>query len=126
MGGPQLLQKVQFQRCVPVPVAQKRHCFAPELLGMYGRLCSRKRWKFSELSVSRMERGCIREGIVRIKGNDAYELLAVEAGVHRAQKVPETEAGEGSCKHGAWKQKCTARKSIESRIGIREIYVRGH
>jgi peptide chain release factor 1 len=66
--------------------------FAAELLRMYTRFAERHGLKVEHLSVSDAVLGGIREAIVSIKGGDAYGLFRRESGVHRVQRVPETEA----------------------------------
>jgi peptide chain release factor 1 len=66
--------------------------FASDLLRMYLRLCERKRWKTDTLSMSSAPMGGIKEVVVLVIGNDVYGRLKHEGGVHRVQRVPETEA----------------------------------
>lgn len=58
---------------------------------MYSRLASRRKWKLRPLSRSDASRGGIRELILRVSGLDTARLLHSEAGVHRVQRVPQTE-----------------------------------
>jgi peptide chain release factor 1 len=66
--------------------------FGRDLFEMYRKYVERNRWQFivSDLSVS--ERGGFKEVIVNVKGDGAYRHLQYEAGGHRVQRVPETEA----------------------------------
>jgi peptide chain release factor 1 len=66
--------------------------FARDLYEMYRKYSEKNRWQFivSDFSVS--ERGGFKECIVNLKGNGAYRHLQYEAGGHRVQRVPETEA----------------------------------
>jgi len=66
--------------------------FAQDLYRMYARYAERKRWKTEILSQSLSERGGFKEVIFRIAGRGAYSRLKFESGVHRVQRVPETEA----------------------------------
>ena len=66
--------------------------FAQDLYRMYARYAERKRWKTEILSQSLSERGGFKEVIFRIAGKGAYSRLKFESGVHRVQRVPETEA----------------------------------
>jgi peptide chain release factor 1 len=66
--------------------------FAGELYKMYLRYAERHRWKTEEMSASRSEKGGYKEVIFRIAGQGAYSRLKFESGVHRVQRVPETEA----------------------------------
>ncbi|RMD46161.1 MAG: peptide chain release factor 1 [Aquificota bacterium] len=66
--------------------------FAAELLRMYQRYTEKNGWKFEVLSIHHNDRGGIKEAIVLIKGEGAYSKLKYESGVHRVQRVPETES----------------------------------
>ncbi len=66
--------------------------FAAELLRMYQRYAEKNGWKFEVLSIHHNDRGGIKEAIVLIKGEGAYSKLKYESGVHRVQRVPETES----------------------------------
>jgi len=66
--------------------------FVADLLNMYLRYAERKGWETEILSASPTDLGGFREVIVNIKGQDVYQYLSFEAGVHRVQRVPKTEA----------------------------------
>ena len=66
--------------------------FAADLFRMYARYAERKRWKLEILSQSGSEKGGFKEVIFRIAGRGAYSRLKHESGVHRVQRVPQTEA----------------------------------
>jgi peptide chain release factor 1 len=66
--------------------------FAAALLRMYLRYAERNRWQFETISESPSDLGGFKEVIVRIIGHGAYSRLKFESGVHRVQRVPETEA----------------------------------
>jgi peptide chain release factor 1 len=66
--------------------------FAGDLLRMYLRYAERQDWQTELLSESPSELGGYREVIVRIAGEAVYARLKFESGVHRVQRVPETEA----------------------------------
>ncbi len=66
--------------------------FASDLLRMYGRYAETKGWKMEILSQSTTGRGGLKEVISLIQGDQVYSRLKYEAGVHRVQRVPETEA----------------------------------
>jgi peptide chain release factor 1 len=66
--------------------------FAAEILRMYQRFSERQRWKFDLLSVSESGVGGMKEGIALIEGESVFSRLKHEAGVHRVQRVPQTEA----------------------------------
>ncbi|HYB51006.1 MAG TPA: peptide chain release factor 1 [Burkholderiaceae bacterium] len=66
--------------------------FAAGLLRMYMRYAERKGWQTEMISESGSDLGGYKEVIVRIIGRGAYSQLKFESGVHRVQRVPETEA----------------------------------
>ncbi len=66
--------------------------FAAELYRMYEKYASRHGWKLEALSSSPSERGGFKEIVAAIEGDGAYAHLKFESGVHRVQRVPETEA----------------------------------
>jgi len=66
--------------------------FAADLFRMYTRYAERHGWKTEVLSASESERGGFKEVIFEVKGEGAYSRLKYESGVHRVQRVPETEA----------------------------------
>ena len=65
--------------------------FAGELMRMYMRYAEDKGWKTSVVSSSETELGGLKEAIIEISGEDVYGHLKWESGVHRVQRVPETE-----------------------------------
>lgn len=65
--------------------------FAGDLLRMYTRYAEQKRWKVELLDESRNEQGGYKEVVVAIKGVNVYREMKYEMGVHRVQRVPETE-----------------------------------
>jgi peptide chain release factor 1 len=66
--------------------------FAAELFRMYGRYADRRAWKWQLLSAHETDSGGMREVILEIQGDGAYSRLKYEGGVHRVQRVPETES----------------------------------
>ena len=66
--------------------------FAAEMLRMYGRYAERQRWRFDVLDVSESGIGGMKEAIVLIEGDKVYSKMKHESGVHRVQRVPQTEA----------------------------------
>jgi peptide chain release factor 1 len=66
--------------------------FAADLFRMYARYAERQRWKTETLSTSESGVRGLREVIFEISGRGAYSRLKYEGGVHRVQRVPETEA----------------------------------
>jgi peptide chain release factor 1 len=66
--------------------------FGMDLLRMYRMYAERMRWKSEIIEINDTEIGGIKEVVVLIKGKGAYSRLKYESGVHRVQRVPETEA----------------------------------
>lgn len=66
--------------------------FAAELFRMYTRYAEHHGWKVELLSLSETGLGGIKEVVASINGRGAYSRLKYEGGVHRVQRVPETEA----------------------------------
>jgi peptide chain release factor 1 len=66
--------------------------FAHELYRMYARYAERKRWQTEILNASESEKGGFKEVVFEVRGEGAYSRLKYESGVHRVQRVPETEA----------------------------------
>ena len=66
--------------------------FAGELVRMYSMYAERHRWKVEMLSVNEMELGGVKEAVFMLQGVGAYSKLKYESGVHRVQRVPETES----------------------------------
>lgn len=66
--------------------------FGRDLLRMYMRYAERKGWKTELMDINETDIGGIKEAVVIIKGKGAYSRLKYESGVHRVQRVPETES----------------------------------
>ncbi|WP_297188500.1 peptide chain release factor 1 [uncultured Porticoccus sp.] len=66
--------------------------FSGDLFRMYSRYAESRRWKVEVISESHGEHGGYKEIISRIVGQGAYSRLKFESGVHRVQRVPETES----------------------------------
>ncbi len=67
--------------------------FAADLLAMYRRFAESQGWRFELLDLSETDLGGVKEAVARIEGKGAFAKLKFEAGVHRVQRVPVTEAG---------------------------------
>lgn len=65
--------------------------FAGDLLDMYMRYCTKKGWKTAVVSENEGTVGGYKEVIVEVTGDDVYGTLKFESGVHRVQRVPDTE-----------------------------------
>ena len=66
--------------------------FGADLLRMYTRYAERNRWMTELMEINDTGLGGIKEAVVMIKGRGAYSRLKFESGVHRVQRVPETES----------------------------------
>src|SRR5688500_2235888 len=65
--------------------------FAAEMLRMYGRYAERQGWRMEILDASESGIGGVKEAIAMIEGDRVYSKLKYESGVHRVQRVPQTE-----------------------------------
>jgi len=65
--------------------------FVADLYKMYEKVCLNNKWSFEIISLSKSTAGGFKEVILLIKGNNIYSFLKYESGVHRVQRVPETE-----------------------------------
>ena len=65
--------------------------FAADLFKMYEKISHKKKWSLELISISKSEAGGLKEVIVSIKGKHIYSTLKYESGVHRVQRVPDTE-----------------------------------
>ena len=66
--------------------------FAADLFRMYHKFAERQGWRLEVLSVNETGVGGLRESIALVEGRQVYSRLKYESGVHRVQRVPETEA----------------------------------
>ena len=65
--------------------------FASDLFKMYEKVSHKKKWALELISISRSDAGGLKEVIASIKGSNIYSTLKYESGVHRVQRVPDTE-----------------------------------
>ncbi len=65
--------------------------FAGDLFKMYEKVSNKKKWSLELISISKSEAGGLKEVIASIKGTNIYSTLKYESGVHRVQRVPDTE-----------------------------------
>ncbi len=65
--------------------------FAGDLYRMYVRFCERKGWKIQVMDVTEGSAGGYKEVVLEVTGEEAYGQLKYESGVHRVQRVPDTE-----------------------------------
>ena len=68
--------------------------FASDLFKMYEKVSHKKKWDLELISMSQSEAGGLKEVIATIKGKNIYSTLKYESGVHRVQRVPDTETQE--------------------------------
>ena len=65
--------------------------FASDLFKMYEKISHKKKWTLEIISISKSDAGGLKEVIAAIKGKNIYSSLKHESGVHRVQRVPDTE-----------------------------------
>ena len=65
--------------------------FAADLFKMYEKVSNKKKWELELISMSQSEAGGLKEVIASIRGKNIYSTLKYESGVHRVQRVPDTE-----------------------------------
>ncbi len=65
--------------------------FAGDLFRMYSKFCEQKNWKMEISSIAEGTAGGYKEIIINVKGDGVYGILKYESGVHRVQRVPQTE-----------------------------------
>ena len=65
--------------------------FAGDLFKMYEKVSNKKKWLLEIISISNSDAGGLKEVIASIKGKNIYSTLKYESGVHRVQRVPDTE-----------------------------------
>ncbi len=65
--------------------------FAADLFKMYEKISHKKKWLLEIISISKSDAGGLKEVIVSVKGTNIYSTLKYESGVHRVQRIPDTE-----------------------------------
>ena len=65
--------------------------FCADLFKMYEKVCSKKKWNLEIINISKSDAGGFKEIIFLVNGNDIYSYLKYESGVHRVQRIPDTE-----------------------------------
>ncbi len=83
----------RYWKSGPGPGGDEAALFAGDLLRMYQRYAEARGWRFETVEEQTTELGGIKEVIVHIKGENVFERMKFEAGVHRVQRVPATESG---------------------------------
>ena len=76
-----------------VAVSLKKKLFAHSLFRMYAMYAAKMGWKLELMNYNETELGGVKEADFVIEGRGAYSRLKYESGVHRVQRVPETESG---------------------------------
>jgi len=71
--------------------------FAADLFRMYQRYSERRGWRFETMQLSDTGIGGLKEAIAEITGKGVFARLKFESGVHRVQRIPETESGGRRC-----------------------------
>ncbi len=71
---------------------EEARLFGTELMKMYKHYADLNRWKVEDINVNMTELGGVKEAVFEITGKGAYGKLKFESGVHRVQRVPETES----------------------------------
>ena len=66
--------------------------FAGDLYRMYSRLAEREGWSVDVIDIKQAEQGGLREVVAQLNGKSVFKVLKFESGVHRVQRVPETES----------------------------------
>ena len=77
----------------PAAGGEESSLFASELHRMYTKYAESKGWKAETLEFSSSDLGGVKEVVFSVSGADAYSRVKYESGVHRVQRVPETETG---------------------------------
>ncbi len=65
--------------------------FCADLFKMYEKVCSKKKWSIEIINISKSDAGGFKEVIFSVTGDNIYSYLKYESGVHRVQRVPDTE-----------------------------------
>jgi len=65
--------------------------FASDLFKMYEKVSQKKKWEIEIISISKSDAGGLKEVIALVKGQNIYSSLKYESGVHRVQRIPDTE-----------------------------------
>ena len=66
--------------------------FAGDLFRMYSRLAERESWNLEVIDIKPSEQGGLKEVVAKLNGKGVFKVLKFESGVHRVQRVPETES----------------------------------
>ena len=66
--------------------------FAGDLFRMYSRLSERQGWNLEVIDIKPSEQGGLKEVVAKLNGKSVFKVLKFESGVHRVQRVPETES----------------------------------
>lgn len=97
--------------------------FAAELFRMYQRYAAARGWRFEVLDLSETGLGGFKEASALISGRDVFARLKFESGVHRVQRVPETEAGGRIHTSAATVAVLPEAEEVDIRIDERELRI---
>ena len=86
-----MTKKASFWRFAPVAGGEEAALFAHSLWRMYTMYAARRGWQCETISENPTELGGVKEIVFSVEGPDVYSRLKFESGVHRVQRVPETE-----------------------------------
>ena len=81
-----------FVEVRPAAGGDEASLFGAELFNMYKKFAEKQGWNVEIIEYSDTEVGGLKEGVMRIDGSGVYKYLKWESGVHRVQRVPETES----------------------------------
>lgn len=81
-----------FVEVRPAAGGDEASLFGAELFGMYKKYAEKKGWTTEIIEYNETEVGGLKEGVMRVEGVGVYRALKWESGVHRVQRVPETES----------------------------------
>lgn len=76
----------------PAAGGEESALFAAQLMRMYKMYADKKHWKTEDININETELGGIKEAVFSLMGKGVFSYLKFESGVHRVQRVPETEA----------------------------------
>ncbi|MEK9649607.1 MAG: peptide chain release factor 1 [Gammaproteobacteria bacterium] len=66
--------------------------FVSDLYRLYTRFAERQKWSVEEINIRAAEQGGLKEVVIKLNGNNVYKYMKFESGVHRVQRVPDTES----------------------------------
>jgi peptide chain release factor 1 len=85
------MKRMPLLRSGPEPAGDEASIFAGDLFRMYSKFCENKRWKLEVTHFNEGTAGGYKEVVFNVSGQGVYGILKYESGVHRVQRVPQTE-----------------------------------